>query len=222
MEWITTFLGWLASWFWGRRRAKHAPDVAASADPGDGMKEASAPAPEDTLYAHAPETGVSRGLQHHWLIDEGVLHWNQRRKEQDFRPDFAGYDFVAQGRETRLWGQPADLGGGARLILAGVDFRFAKLSKAVLAGADLRRAHLQGADLRGAGLAGANLGEADLTDCDLRGAVLDGADLSRARLVNANLSGASLKGTNLAWADLTHAAGALEGANLFGARRVGV
>ena len=227
MEWIMTFLGWLVSWFRWRRKpvpvpaGAAAPGVAAPADSGDSGPGPDAPPPEDKLYEHAPEKGVSRGLQHHWLIDEGVLHWNQRRREEDFRPDFAGYDFVAQGQQTRLWGQPADLDGGARLILSGVDLRFAKLAKAVLAGADLRRAHLQGADLRGANLAGANLEGADLTDCDLREAVLDGADFSRARLVNANLSGAKMSGANLAWADITHMAGdaALQGANLFGVRR---
>jgi hypothetical protein len=223
MEWITTFLGWIASWFWGRRRARpqDGAPVAAPDGSGDGMTDAGAASSEDKLYAHAPEAGISRGLQHHWLIDEGVLHWNQRRKEQAFRPDFAGYDFIAQGKETRLWGQPADLDGNPRLVLSGVDLSFAKLSKAVLAGADLRRAHLQGADLRGANLAGANLEGADLTDCDLRAAVLEGADLSRTRLVNANLAGAKLAGANLAWADITHMAGdgALAGANLFGVRR---
>ena len=227
MEWIMTFLGWLVGLFRWRRKAAPAPAAAAAPAPGvegssnsgDSVTGAEAPAPEEKLYAHAPDKGVARGLQHHWLMDEGVLHWNQRRREEDFRPDFAGYDFIAQGKQTRLWGQPADLDGGARLILSGVDLRFAKLAKAVLAGADLRRAHLQGADLRGANLAGAVLEGADLTDCDLREAVLEGADLSRARLVNANLSEARLAGANLAWADITHAAGALEGANLFGVRR---
>lgn|GEM_PF-2582033 len=227
MEWIMTFVGWLVGLFRWRRKAAPAPAAAAApgvegpGESGDSVAGAEAPAPEEKLYAHAPDKGVSRGLQHHWLVDEGVLHWNQRRREEDFRPDFAGYDFVAQGKQTRLWGQPADLDGGARLILAGVDFRFARLAKAVLAGADLRRAHLQGADLRGANLAGANLEGADLTDCDLREAVLEGADFSRARLVNANLSGARMAGANLAWADITHMAGdaALEGVNLFGVRR---
>jgi len=144
MEWIMTFLGWLVSWFRWRRKPAPVPAGAGGAggaapmDTGDSLPDPDAPPPEDKLYEHAPEKGVSRGLQHHWLIDEGVLHWNQRRREEDFRPDFAGYDFVAQGRQTRLWGQPADLDGDARLILAGVDFRFAKLSKAVFAGADLR------------------------------------------------------------------------------------
>ena len=221
MEWITTFLGWIFSWFWGRRRAAPAPAAAVPPENGDSIEGAPAPVAEEKLYEHAPEKGVSRGLQHHWLIDEGVLHWNQRRKDEAFRPDFAGYDFVAQGKQTRLWGQPADLDGGPRLILSGVDLSFARLSKAVLAGADLRRAHLQGADLRGANLAGAILEGADLADCDLREAVLEGADLSRTRLVNANLAGAKLAGANLAWADITHMAGdaALQGANMFGVRR---
>jgi uncharacterized protein YjbI with pentapeptide repeats len=201
MEWVTTFLGWLFSWFWRRRAPQAVPDAEAPAE------------------GRAAEASVPRGQQHHWLIDEGVAHWNRQRQAQAFRPDFAGYDFCAQARDTRLWGQPADLDGGLRVILAGVDFTGAKLTKAVLAGADLRRAQLEGAALDGADLAGANLEGADLTDCDLRGAVLDGADLSRARLVRANLSGARLSGANLAWADLTQAAGALEGANLFGARR---
>jgi hypothetical protein len=220
MEWITTLVGWLFGWLFRRKANAPAPAATPEPAPATDGEATHAASPEEELYAHAPEAAISRGQQHHWLIDEGVLHWNQRRKDKEFRPDFAGYDFVGQARGSRLWGLPVDLAGGERVLLAGVDLRFAKLARVKLSGADLRRAHLQGADLRGADLARVNLAEADLTDCDLREAVLDGADLSRTRLVNANLAGASVTGANLAWADLTHAAaGKLAGANLFGVKR---
>ena len=170
----------------------------------------------------APDSTISQGKQHQWLFDEGVLHWNQRRKETEFRPNFSGFNFVKQSQRSRLWGCPGDLVGDERVILAGIDLRFADLQGCTLTRADLRRAHLQGANLRNANLAHVNFENADLTDCDLRNAVLDGADLSRARLVNANLSGASLKGTNLAWADITQMSACekhLREANLFGAVR---
>jgi uncharacterized protein YjbI with pentapeptide repeats len=212
-------------------KAEHAPPHSGSeADAGPVPHERPEPraaveqrlAPEETLYEHAPDSTISQGKQHHWLFDEGVLHWNQRRKETEFRPNFSGFNFVKQSQRSRLWGCPADLVGDERVILAGMDLRFADLQGCTLTRADLRRAHLQGANLRNANLAHVNFENADLTDCDLRNAVLDGADLSRARLVNANLSGASLKGTNLAWADITQMSACekhLREANLFGAVR---
>lgn len=243
MSWVNGFYAWLFG-VQPKKQAKGesaAPDAAVKAEhapphPG-GEADAGAaaherpepraaaehrPAPEETLYEHASDNTISQGKQHHWLFDEGVLHWNQRRKETEFRPNFSGFNFVKQSQRSRLWGCPADLVGDERVILAGIDLRFADLQGCTLTRADLRRAHLQGANLRNANLAQVNFENADLTDCDLRNAVLDGADLSRARLVNANLSGASLKGTNLAWADITQMSACekhLREANLFGAVR---
>ena len=236
MSWVNGFYAWL---FGVRPKAPEKVDHAAPEGEGEadaaahaeGTKEAGhahhervehRPAPEETLYEHAPENTISQGKQHHWLFDEGVLHWNQRRKETEFRPNFSGFNFVKQAQRSRLWGCPADLVGDERVVLSGIDLRFADLQGCTLTRADLRRAHLQGANLRNANLAGVNFENADLTDCDLRNAVLDGADLSRARLVNANLTGASLKGTNLAWADITQMSASekhLRDANLFGAVR---
>jgi hypothetical protein len=243
MSWVNGFYGWLFG-VQSRKQAtgeSTAPDAAGTVErgqpPSGGEADAAPvlherpesrpaveprPAPEKSLYEHAPDNKISQGKQHHWLFDEGVLHWNQRRKEMEFRPDFSGFNFVKQSPRSRLWGCPADLVGDERVILAGIDLRFADLQGCTLTRADLRRAHLQGANLRNANLAHVNFENADLTDCDLRNAVLDGADLSRARLVNANLSGASLKGTNLAWADITQMAACekhLREANLFGVVR---
>jgi uncharacterized protein YjbI with pentapeptide repeats len=226
MSWVDGFYAWLFRVQTKRptKGERAAPEAASAVEhpPASGETNAAAaqherpeprspvehrPAPEETLYAHAPDNTISQGKQHQWLFDDGVLHWNQRRKETEFCPDFSGFNFVKQSQRSRLWGCPADLVGEERVILAGID---------------LRRAHLQGANLRNANLAHVNFANADLTDCDLRNAVLDGADLSRARLVNANLSGASLKGTNLAWADISQMSACekhLREANLFGAVR---
>jgi hypothetical protein len=243
MSWVDGFYAWLFRVQTKRptKGERAAPDAAGTTEHahapsvGDGDRAAvqqerpepraaaeHRPAPEETLYAHAPDSTISQGKQHQWLFDDGVLHWNQRRKETEFRPNFSGFNFVKQSQRSRLWGCPADLVGEERVILAGIDLRFADLQGSTLTRADLRRAHLQGANLRNANLAHVNFANADLTDCDLRNAVLDGADLSRARLVNANLSGASLKGTNLAWADITQMSACekhLREANLFGAVR---
>lgn len=243
MSWVDGFYAWLFR-VQTKKPAKGeraAPDAASATEhvhspsAGDGDRAAvqherpepraaaeHRPAPEEALYEHAPDNTISQGKQHHWLFDEGVLHWNQRRKETEFRPNFSGFNFVKQSQRSRLWGCSSDLVGEERVILAGIDLRFADLQGCTLTRADLRRAHLQGANLRSANLAHVNFANADLTDCDLRNAVLDGADLSRARLVNANLSGASLKGTNLAWADITQMSACekhLREANLFGAVR---
>ena len=228
MSWVNRFYAWL---FGVRPHEKPkeppAPDGQASeattGEPAEHAKphEAVRPA-EETLYEHAPESGISRSRQHFWLFEEGVLHWNQHRRDNEFKPNFAGLNFNKEAPKFRLWGCPSDLVGEERVILSGVDLKFADMQGCNLARADLRHARLQGANFRNANLAAVNFEGADLTDCDLRGAVLDGAVLARARLVNANLSGASLKDTNLAWADISHMSGGsrlLQDANLFGVVR---
>lgn len=216
MDWRTILFGWPP-------RDKPAPkDVApadADATPSGGNGG------EDAVYAHVPEAQLRGSQQHSWLFDDGVLHWNQHRHEKEFAPKFAGVNFVKEAAKTRLWGRPADLVGEERVVLTGVDWKFADLQGATLTRADLRHARLTGANLRNANLAGALLNAADLTDCDLRGANLDGAQFARASLARANLSGASMKGTNLAWANLTHAvigAKNLSDVNMFGAIREGL
>lgn len=212
MDWRTILFGWPP-------RVKSAPkkeEQSALAEPavGDGG--------EDAVYARMPETEMRSSQQHRWLFDDGVLHWNQRKHDSDFLPNFAGINFVKEAARSRLWGRPADIIGDERVLLAGIDWAFADLQGATLTRADLRSARLIGANLRNANLAGALLNGADLTDCDLRGANLDGAQFARTTLVHANLTGASMKNTNFAWANLTHAsfaARALQDANLFGVVR---
>jgi hypothetical protein len=179
----------------------------------------------EEVYAHAPEAELRSSQQHKWLFDDGVMHWNQHRREKGFRPNFAGVNFVKEAAKTRLYGRPVDIIGEERVMLAGIDFTNAELQGSTLAKADLRNARLAGADLRNANLAGALVNGADLRDADLRGANLDGAQFARAKLAHANLSGASARGANFAWADLSHAivgARNLAEANLFGAVRDGV
>jgi hypothetical protein len=194
-----------------------APPAAEPASPsgGDGAGE---------VYAHAPTTQLRSSEQHKWLFDDGVVHWNQHRREKEFRPNFAGLNFVKETAKTRLYGRPVDIIGEERVMLAGIDLGNADMQGCTLTKADLRNARLAGADLRNANLAGALMNGADLRDADLRGAHLDGTQFARANLAHANLAGASCKGANFAWADLSHAiAGArnLAEANLFGAVRDG-
>jgi len=209
MDWRSVLFGW---------PARKPPEKKAAADDAPASPADSG----ETVYAHAPDGEMSSSKQHHWLFAEGVLHWNQHRRDESFRPNFAGINFVKETAKTRLWGRPVDLAGEERVVLTGVDFSYADLQGCILAKADLRNAKLVGADLRKANLAGALLNGVDLTDCDLRGATLDGAQFARAKLAHANMAGASLKEANFAWADLSHAvvgARNLQEANVFGAIR---
>ena len=217
MSWGSALYGWL---FGQKPKSTHS----AQRETADAsVPHAGGQAGED-LYVHAPEIGIRHSQQHRWLFDEGVLHWNQHRSEIDFKQDFRGLNFVKEAAKSRLWGRPADLVGEERVILSGVNWRFADLQGCILARADLRQAQLQGANLRSANLSGVNLSGADLTDSDMRGATLDGAILARATLVNTNLSGASMKGANFAWADMRRTivgARNLQEAYIFGALREG-
>lgn len=233
MSWVNGFYAWL----FGVRpqsslKGSNAGDASAGLDAGRPasqkpsgasahQKDASRPL-EEHLYEGWTEAGVDHAKQHHWLFDEGVLHWNERRGEQKFKPYFAGVNFLKAAAKTRLWGCPSDLAGPERVVLSGIDLKFADLQGSTLTRADLRHANLRGANLRNANLASANFENADLSDCDLRGAVLDGADFSRAKLVSANLSGASVKGANLAWANVSHMIACsdhLRDTNMFGVYR---
>ncbi len=190
-----SFVSAMNDWLFGR---KHKPAIAAAPDQPK-------PAASDTdIYIHDQDAAIGRAQQHRWLFDEGVVHWNRHRLVEDFKPSFAGVNFVREAAKSRLWGCPADLSGDDRVVLTGVDLKLADLQGTNLVRADLRNAQLQGANLRNANLTSANLAGADLTDCDLRGAILDRGNFSRTRLVSANLSGASLKETNFAWANISH------------------
>lgn len=213
MDWRRFFFG-----PWGRQSDQQ-PAQGAPITPsaGNGGSE--------EIYAHAPERELRSSEQHKRLFDDGVLHWNQHRHQDDFRPHFAGMNFPKEAAKSRLWGKPHDLVGDERIVLSGINLNYADLQGCVLTRADMRDCKLIGANLRNANLTGANLSNADLTDCDMRGAVLDRAIFARSKLTRANMSGASLKGTNFAWADLSHAilgARNAEGASFFGATREGV
>ena len=211
MSWTDTLFSWLP-------RAKpqgRAQDASPQIAPSTGSST-------EDVYEKVPETELRSSQQHRWLFDDGVLHWNQHRREKNFKTDFAGLNFVKEAAKSRLWGRPVDIVGDERVVLTGVDWAHADLQGCILTRADLRNARLVGADLRKANLAGALLNGADLRDCDLRGAILDGAQFARTRLVHANLSGASMKNANFAWADMTYAvvsARNLQEANTFGAIR---
>jgi uncharacterized protein YjbI with pentapeptide repeats len=209
MDWRSVLFGW---------PSRKPPEKAAA---GEGVPAAETDGGE-TVYAHAPDSELSSSKQHRWLFDQGVMHWNQHRHDEPFRPNFAGINFVKETAKTRLWGRPIDIIGDERVVLTGIDLSYADLQGCILTKADLRDAKLIGADLRKANLTGALVNGADLTDCDLRGATLDGAQFARARLAHANMSGASMKNANFAWADLSHAtvgARNLQEANVFGAMR---
>ena len=208
--WTDALFGWLP-------RAKPAGAQADAA-----QIDASGGNGADGVYERVPETELRSSQQHRWLFDEGVLHWNQHRREKNFITEFAGMNFVKEAAKSRLWGRPVDIVGEDRVVLTGVDWAHADLQGCTLTRADLRHARLAGADLRKANLAGALLNGADLRDCDLRGAILDGAQFARAKLMHANFSGASLKNANFAWADMSHAvvsARNLQEANTFGTIR---
>ena len=213
MSWSDTLFGWLP----------RARPVAKAADPAAQIAPAVAGA--EDVYEKVPETELRSSQQHRWLFEDGVLHWNQHRREKNFKTDFAGLNFVKEAAKSRLWGRPVDLSGDERVVLTGVDWAHADLQGCTLTRADLRNAKLVGADLRKANLSGALLNGADMRDCDLRGAILDGAQFARTNLMHANFSGASMKNANFAWADMTHAvvsARNLQEASTFGAIRDGL
>ena len=210
MSWTDTLFSWLP-----RAKPPSRPQ-----EPAAPISPASSGA--EDVYEKVPETELRSSQQHRWLFDDGVLHWNQHRREKNFKTDFAGLNFVKEAAKSRLWGRPVDIVGDERVVLTGVDWAHADLQGCILTRADLRNARLVGADLRKANLSGALLNGADLRDCDLRGAILDGAQFAHAKLGHANLSGASLKNANFAWADMTQAvvsARNLQEASTFGTIR---
>ncbi|MCE9523256.1 MAG: pentapeptide repeat-containing protein [Alphaproteobacteria bacterium] len=213
MDWRSVLFGWPAR---DKREAKDQPDASQMENSPSGGNGGEA------VHAHVPETELRSSQQHKWLFEEGVLRWNQHRHDKEFKPNFAGLNFVKEAAKTRLWGCPIDLTGEERVVLTGIDLSYADLQGCILTKADLRNAKLIGADLRKVNFAGALLNGADLTDCDLRGATLDAAQFARCKLAHANLAGASLKGVNFAWADLSHAIVGvrhLQDANVFGCVR---
>lgn len=178
--------------------------------------------------------------EHHAILSQGVGEWNKwRRRHPEVVPDLSGpkndaasdfeYDIhtlvsavlhqVAPGRA------PTEQDGLRGADLNKVNFRNARLSRALLdgamlIGADLRGcvlddAHMTGCVLTGAKMKKASLARADLTAATLRWADLTGADLSGAVLRQANLNETIAKRAVLRRADLGYAN--LVGACLSGA-----
>jgi hypothetical protein len=185
---------------------------------------------------------IRKHRQLYLLLHCGVSAWNFRIETGDkFWPDLSGVNLHDKARADRamIWGKPADLVGGERLVLAGINLACANLegvqfvphdiighgaaidSSTQACGADLRRANLAHVKLQKARLSLSNLESANLQGADLRDADLRKANFARADLRNANMLDARLEGANFAWADLSGAifsANSLEGANLFGAK----
>ena len=125
--------------------------------------------------------------QHLSTLKQGVVTWNQWRKENpDVRPEL--YDAALAG-----------------MNLSQADLTSANLNEANLSGADLREANLAGASLNDANLYEANLHKADLGFADLTFAYLSNANLTSARLWRADLTAAKLTGADLSAANLTMA-----------------
>ncbi|MBU8923066.1 MAG: pentapeptide repeat-containing protein [Bacteroidales bacterium] len=106
---------------------------------------------------------------HKEILVQGVAAWNAWRQDNpDITPDLSESNIRVKE-------------------LAGINFRGADLTRAILSGADLKGANLEGADLSGA----------DLMEADLQGAWLSGADLGSANMMGADLKKADLTGVNL-------------------------
>lgn len=175
---------------------------------------------------------INKDQQLDLLMRCGVLTWNAlvktgEKSDERFWPDLSGSDLheLSKSAKSMIWGKPADIVGGERVVLADINFESANLEGVTFAreeaGADLRRAQLSRSKLRHAKMPKSNFEGASLEGADLRDTDLRQANFSRAFLRNANLLDAKLDGANFAWADLSGAivsAKALEGANLFGAR----
>ena len=110
-----------------------------------------------------------------WLL-EGVEKWNQRRKEEDFKPELVGVNIPEKMGKDRLAESAAAvirkvLGGKSDddVDLSGIDLSFADLRNAILTNVNLTDANLRCADLKQCDLSGAILNDADLDFADVRG-----------------------------------------------------
>lgn len=223
MNAIRKFFSRIAAWF---RRPKKA-DASAEATPAE-TPPASEPEIGNYCELKFWGGGINKQQQLTLLMRCGVLTWNSRVKTGErFWPDLSGSDLheLSKSAKSMIWGKPADIVGGERVVLAEINLESANLEGVTFAregaGADLRRALLSRSKLRHAKMPKSNFEGASLEGADLRDADLRQANFSRADLRNANLLDAKLDGANFAWANLSGAivsAKALEGANLFGAR----
>lgn len=227
MNAIRRFFSRIAAWF----RRPESAGASAEATPAE-----TSPAPETKIGNYCElkfwSGEIDKQQQLTLLMSCGVLVWNSRieagkEKNERFWPDLSGSDLheLSKSAKSMIWGKPADIVGGERVVLADINLESANLEGVTFAregaGADLRRALLSRSKLRHAKMPKSNFEGASLEGADLRDADLRHANFSRAVLRNANLLDAKLDGANFAWADLSGAivsAKALEGANLFGAR----
>jgi hypothetical protein len=124
--------------------------------------------------------------KHLRILEEGVDHWNQWRKDNPLvKPNlFNANLFYDNLKNANL--SDSDL-RNANLFNA-------NLFNANLSNAKLLNANLISADLSNASLSNADLISADLSDASLIKADLLNADLSRARVLNAQFQGARLTG----------------------------
>ena len=125
-----------------------------------------------------------------WLL-EGSEPWNERRKAEDFQPDFSRINMRDAFLQTKISNPGQQVSRPIRLI--GVNLRNANFTNTILGDAVLIQADLQDA----------NCSAAYLYTANLSGSRLNNADFTGADLAYANLTGASLHGTNLSRADLT-------------------
>jgi uncharacterized protein YjbI with pentapeptide repeats len=153
-------------------------------------------------YRRCTQAGTLANPEHLAKLKEGVVPWNQWRKENpEVEPDLDNVDL-----------------SGANL--SGIDLSDAKLVSAKLVRAKLNKGSLVGATLTAANLWWGDLRGSNLSRTYLNGAMLGCADLSETKLTNAALHLAYLVDANLSCADLGSAdfRGAdLTGANLTGA-----
>ena len=152
-----------------------------------------------------------------WLL-EGVEKWNQRRKEEDFKPELVGVNIPEKMGKDKLAESAAAvirkvLGGKSDddVDLSGIDLSFADLRNAILTNVNLTDANLRCADLKQCDLSGAILNGADLDFADIRCAKFDVcAQLRKAKILGGQLNSetfetTSMRGTNFLQADLTDA-----------------
>ena len=129
-----------------------------------------------------------------WLLD-GVESWNQRREQQDFKPDFVGANIYEEFHKAGKLDSDGNI-PLSRINLKGANFHDSCLSTPHTT---------NGADLRHANLWSANLQDAQLTNSRLDGAVLHGTRFDNANLLGAILCDVQTASTGFRGADLFEA-----------------
>ena len=138
-----------------------------------------------------------------WLL-EGVKQWNERRKNNPFRPDLDGADIHGEFQKA------GKLTDRQRIPLEKINLGESSLGSTNLSDADLAEANLTGSKLNNS-----NLTRSDLTNAVIVRADLSGANLSKARLENTNFDHSAMLKANFTQAHLEKAY--LGNSNLTGA-----